>query len=97
MRPWSKFLISLFNCLLVGGSLFFFLKHEKEITSLMNLLFLSVSGLCLLINVSYLLYISALLVISIKRKAGTRNYFNTETIQRQLPLEKTLPANKSTE
>ena len=72
----------------------FFLKHERELSSFMNILFFSVSGLCLLINFSYLLYISSLLSISLKRKKGAKNYFNTETIQRQLPLEKTLPAKK---
>ena len=94
MKNWSKFLLSLFNCLLVGTALFFFLRHETGLTSLMNLLFLSVSGLCLLINLSYLFYILTLLLVSFRRRKGHRNYFNTETIQRQLPMEKTLPAKR---
>ena len=94
VRPWSKFLMALINSLLVGGALFFFLKYEKNLSSLMNLVFISVSGLCLLINFSYLLYISTLLIISFKRKTGARNYFNTETIQRQIPLQKTLSAKR---
>ena len=94
MKLWPKLFISLFNCLLVGGALFFFVTHEKELSSLMNFLFVSVSGLCLLINLSYFLYTCGLLFFRLKRKTGHKNYFNTETIQRQLPLEKTLPANK---